>query len=134
MSPPRLEEHSNILIGYYKAISGADIPISLRSPMDQQRDTISRSVCPSFGTSYRSDSRHVDRKHFSIVIENITLSFRSDTILNLSHQHPPSVLRPFSTCVSTANHDIQPAALQSDDPNPIQRYSCSVLQQPSSTP
>ena len=29
--------------------------------------------------SCRSDSRHVDRKHFSIVIENITLSFRSDS-------------------------------------------------------
>jgi hypothetical protein len=42
VSPPRLKEHSNILIGYYRAISGADIPISLGSPMDQQRDTISR--------------------------------------------------------------------------------------------
>jgi hypothetical protein len=29
--------------------------------------------------SCRSDSRHVDRKHFSIVIENITLSLRSDS-------------------------------------------------------
>ena len=25
VSPPRLKEHSNILIGYYKAISGAEI-------------------------------------------------------------------------------------------------------------
>ena len=59
VSPPRLEEHFNILIGYYKTISGADIPISLRSPMDQQRDTISRLLALRY------------RKHFSIVIEDI---------------------------------------------------------------
>jgi hypothetical protein len=62
-----------------------------------------------------------------LLMVNIVLNaVKQHTILNLSHQHPPSVLRPFSTCVSTANHDIQPAALQSDDPNPIQRYSCGV--------